>query len=586
MRSYIDSFIRVACAAAVAVLAVAAPAAAQQAQSWISTDVGSVGAAGSATVNDGVWTISGGGSDIWGTADSFQFLHTNAFSGFVTARIEDLQNTSPFAKAGVMFRTSTVADAETVILDVKPNGEIEFMSRSSRGAPMQFIATATVTLPVWLRLQTSGAGVTASTSPDGITWTVLPQSVPAIAGGNLEAGVAVTSHDLGQLNTAHVSHLTIDPVLRDWANRSIGAVGLTGTALRSGDQWILSGAGSDIWGTADAFQFWYRHTAGNDQHLRMRVDSLDDRHPFAKAGLMVRDSVDPDSPTVIVDVKPDGGVEFMARSDYSAEMSYLGGANVTFPAWLDLSWQSVPGSPGTATFSAAVSQDKVTWTQVPGTASLWLPNTLYEVGLAVTSHLASATTTAVVRGLSLTPIDAASDDIGSTGLVGNAATDITQCCDNAIVQGGGSDIWGTADSFQFAHGPGAAPGDTQDSITFRVLRFEGADPFGKAGLMMRDTLRPDAMHVLLDVRPTGDVEFMARMCTGCETTFLGTAKVVLPALFRLTRTGGTFEAFYTGAAGLQSLGTVDVPMAQPIPGYAVTSHNTTRIATAVFDMPH
>jgi len=36
---------------------------------------------------------------------------------------------------------------------------------------------------------------------------------------------------------------------------------------------------------------------------------------------------------------------------------------------------------------------------------------------------------------------------------------------------------------------------------------------------------------------------------------------------------------------VQSLGAVVVPMTQPIAGYAITSHDTTRIATAVFDMP-
>jgi len=106
-------------------------------------------------------------------------------------------------------------------------------------------------------------------------------------------------------------------------------------------------------------------------------------------------------------------------------------------------------------------------------------------------HLTTARTEAVVRGLSLTPVDAASDDIGTTGLVGNATTDITQCCDSTIV-------------------------------TFRVMSLDA-----------------NAAHVILDVRPGGDVEFMARQCTGCATTFLSTAHVGFPALFRITRHGNT-----------------------------------------------
>src|SRR5580765_2949082 len=76
-------------------------ATAQLPDGWTSTDVGSVGIAGSASESNGNWTVQGSGADIWGAADSFQFVHkTMGDSGRVEARITDLQNTNPFAKAG------------------------------------------------------------------------------------------------------------------------------------------------------------------------------------------------------------------------------------------------------------------------------------------------------------------------------------------------------------------------------------------------------------------------------------------------------------------------------------------------------
>src|SRR5436190_750039 len=48
------------------------------AQSLTSTDVGSVGAAGSAMQSGGTWTVQGSGADIWGTSDSFQFAQQPA----------------------------------------------------------------------------------------------------------------------------------------------------------------------------------------------------------------------------------------------------------------------------------------------------------------------------------------------------------------------------------------------------------------------------------------------------------------------------------------------------------------------------
>ena len=44
-----------------------------------------------------------------------------------------------------------------MILDVKPNGGIEFMVRPGTGAATQFLATATVTTPVWLKLTVDNA---------------------------------------------------------------------------------------------------------------------------------------------------------------------------------------------------------------------------------------------------------------------------------------------------------------------------------------------------------------------------------------------------------------------------------------------
>src|SRR5262249_41464927 len=40
-----------------------------------------------------------------------------------------------------------------------------------------------------------------------------------------------------------------------WANQDVGATGLVGAASYSSGTFTVDGAGSDIWGTSDAFQF-------------------------------------------------------------------------------------------------------------------------------------------------------------------------------------------------------------------------------------------------------------------------------------------------------------------------------------------
>ena len=62
-----------------------------------------------------------------------------------------------------------------------------------------------------------------------------------------------------------------------------------------------------------------------------RVTSLDDTDPYAKAGIMIRASTDPSAADVILDVKPDGGIEFMTRSAAGGTTNFLGGATRSFP---------------------------------------------------------------------------------------------------------------------------------------------------------------------------------------------------------------------------------------------------------------
>ena len=72
---------------------------------WQTSDIGSVGHAGSASASNGSFTLSGSGDDIWNNADAFRYVY-QSFSGdgTITARVGSVGNTNAWAKAGVMFR--------------------------------------------------------------------------------------------------------------------------------------------------------------------------------------------------------------------------------------------------------------------------------------------------------------------------------------------------------------------------------------------------------------------------------------------------------------------------------------------------
>jgi hypothetical protein len=566
---------------------------------WTSTDVGSVGVAGSATESNGAWTVQGSGADIWGTSDSFQFVHkTMGDSGRVEARISDLQNTNPFAKVGVMVRSGLGPDAATVYLGVRPGsstsggdlGGLEFMVRSQAGVAMVFLSGSDGSArPISLRLTWQGNRVLAQFQVRDEFQTGIFSTIGAVDMAmptTTEAGLAVTSHDQTQLTTAHVTGLAASPVPPPgWHSSDVGDVGQAGSAVETNGVWTINGAGGDIWGTADSFRYLWRGVSGQGPQLNVRIDDLKNTHPFGKAGLMVRQTLDPDSPAIVLDVTPSGNVEFMVRDTKGGEMTYVGGTTVTFPVWLRLDNARV----GLGTdYAAAVSQDGVHFTGLL-TRSVGGPAnsvTAYYVGVAVTGHDTSQLTTAHVRGMSIgyQPIQ-----IGDTGLIGNAAVDPVAV---TTVEAEGADIWGSADSFQLLNEGGS------NVLAIRVLGIAATHPFAKTGLVFRDGTDPNAASVILDITPSGNVEFMARLCGGCETTYLGGATMTFPAYLLLSP--GTPDAPSTFTAKVSqtrlfrssttdplptptTIGTVTVPMSNRIGGVAVTSHDPSQVTTVTFD---
>ena len=99
-------------------------------------DIGTPQQAGSASyaAGTGVYTVSGGGADIWGAADSFNFDYAPLVgNGYVLAEVTSVQDTSGLAKAGVMFRNSTADDNMMAFLAVTPADGVIFETRTSQG---------------------------------------------------------------------------------------------------------------------------------------------------------------------------------------------------------------------------------------------------------------------------------------------------------------------------------------------------------------------------------------------------------------------------------------------------------------------
>jgi hypothetical protein len=371
---------------------------------WQFADVGAVGTPGNAQQSSSFTiTVSGAGSDIWGAADSFAFVYQPLRDGRVDAQLSSETNTNPFAKAGVMIRQSLDPGSPMVILDVKPDGSIEFMTRSAQGAQTTFIAAGStsvstdtngrIKMNVDLQLARLGGSVVAFSCDQTAGSNCVQIGSIAFPEGPALAGLAVTSHDPSTLNQAAFDGPIVASVPFPWGSSDVGNVGTIGFATYEDatGTFFISGAGSDIWGTSDAFHTVTQSLSGDSQ-LTTRVVSEQNTNVFAKAGLAIGD-LSSTAPRVILDVKPDGGIELMSRPTDGGSMTFVAGSTASFPVWLRLTRAG-------DTFTGELSPDGQSWTTV-GSVTATLPAKV-QGGFAVTSHDTTALNAAVFDNVGVT----------------------------------------------------------------------------------------------------------------------------------------------------------------------------------------
>jgi hypothetical protein len=183
---------------------------------WVSADIGTVGYAGSATFNSGVFTVVGSGADIENTADEFRYVY-QPVSGIceIRSRVTAIQNTDPWAKAGVMIRESTATGAINAAVFVTPGNGVTFQRRTSTGGTTISTVVSGVTAPRWVRLSRYGNSFSAFYSSDGNTWVQVGSTVSIAMNSNASAGLAVTAHNDTTTCTATFDNVSVNqaPVL-------------------------------------------------------------------------------------------------------------------------------------------------------------------------------------------------------------------------------------------------------------------------------------------------------------------------------------------------------------------------------------
>jgi regulation of enolase protein 1 (concanavalin A-like superfamily) len=366
---------------------------------WQDGDIGSVPFPGSASYSNGTFTVTGSGADIWGTADAFHFVYQQ-ITGDVTiqARVNSVSAADRWSKAGVMIRETLNASSAHALMLVSSSKGVAMQWRPTTGGTSLNVAGSLSAPPRWVRLVRSGNTITGYESADGSTWTMV-SSQTITMGATVYVGLAVTSHTTAASTTAAISSVSVTgsggastALPAGWSQQDVGSVTIAGNATYSNGTYQITASGADIWGTADAFHYVYQQLSGNGS-IVARVAGVTAANAWSKAGVMIRASLTAGSAHANMLASAGKGTALQYRPSTGADSVNIAGPSVSPPAWIRLDRSG-------NTLTAYESANGTSWVQV-GVVTITLPSTVY-VGIAVTSHNTSATTTATVDHVTVT----------------------------------------------------------------------------------------------------------------------------------------------------------------------------------------
>ena len=168
----------------------------------VGQDIGNPSAAGSFSLNNGVYTINGDGGDIWYEADAFYYVYAPLKGdGELTARVASMTGTDPWAKAGVMIRETLDASSKHAMTVVTPANGTAFQWRTDTAGGSNNTNSGSMTAPYWVRIKRTDNTFTGSVSSNGIDWTQRGETIITMA-QDVYIGMCVTSHSDGVLCTA------------------------------------------------------------------------------------------------------------------------------------------------------------------------------------------------------------------------------------------------------------------------------------------------------------------------------------------------------------------------------------------------
>jgi hypothetical protein len=174
-----------------------------------------------AAYNNGVYTLSGTGGNLYTPPNGFEFAYAQitgdtTLVARIPASLTGAALTATTGAVGIMMRLGPTSNAPYAMVGVYNNSgnKLMFRKRSTTAGSTTIVPGASFSAPYWFKLVRSGSTVTGYTSSDGTSWSsptgwqwTIPDPVPT----TLSVGFAVTSGRTGCL-PADATTATFDSV--------------------------------------------------------------------------------------------------------------------------------------------------------------------------------------------------------------------------------------------------------------------------------------------------------------------------------------------------------------------------------------
>lgn len=169
-----------------------------------------------------------------------------------------------------------------------------------------------------------------------------------------EYRVLISSHgDYGDVGQYRLQ-VNLLPVA--WQRTLVGGGASTAAASFQDGVLRVDGAGRDIGGASDGFQFVHQPLTG-DGRVQTQIQRLNEDHPTLRAGVMIRSTTNASSPFVSVLYVPNQGVKMVWRDETGENATSTDALDVAAPVWLRLTRQGDE-------FVGEYSSDGETWTEI------------------------------------------------------------------------------------------------------------------------------------------------------------------------------------------------------------------------------